>query len=601
MKIKIAVVLTIVGAIIYVYSQNKNSDFAQAGDFPRGAVSYAQFADLPQFIELWENSDLKKNYLQSENFRQFQNRNLALKLTERWKEFNDAAGFPLDFPVFGKMAKMRAAFAVYDIGKLDTVFIAPVNEEIFATIGFVEKKDRFEENALEDGTKFYSQSFKVDGGRQSQKLVFSNYKGRFVLATDEKLFLRTIAVIGGKNAKDSLVDEPDFENLSRKQSPHAATFWVNQAKLNEDYYFKRYWLMSNRENLKKYRAAIFDFEPSEEKWTEHRTILLAEKQSVKAKIKESEFQKLIEIIPEYAAFYNVQTIENNEDAIYKTLFENSVKPQFAEKKPSWNSNDFAYTDFGLSSEIGWHDYDYLGEKFDEKIDVEEENFLVEPEMFTSNEDFSNSLREILAQAQPKIVLSAVNPQIMPAPLLMEFRRIAVLTLENPNKLNNEKLENLLAKNLEDELIIAGKSAKINWETKTENGKTWRELNPPTLGWGIAYVLDDDDLIFSNSPGLLRKIILRERKNDNENIEKIGDSFDEMTVINLSQRKEAFDVLMNKLAFEELDVNKLEPEKDFFTENIGNLLDAGKDVEKIEIRRDFSADILREQLDFVFKR
>ena len=601
MKIKIAVVLTIVGAIIYVYSQNSGADFSQAKDFPRGAVIYAQIADLPQFIKLWENSDLKKNYLQSENFRQFQNRHLALKLAERWNDFNDAAGFPLDLPAFGKMAKARAAFAVYDIGRLDTVFIAPVNEEIFAAIGFVENKDRFEENTLEDGTIFYRQSFKIDGGRQPEKLVFANYKGRFVLATDEKLFLQTIAVIGGKNMKDSLADEPDFEKLSRKQTPHAATVWVNQAKLNEDYYFKRYWLMSNRESLKRFRAAIFDFEPSEEKWTEHRAFLLAERQSVKAKIEETEVQKLIEIIPEYTAFYNVQRVENNEDAIYKTLFENSVKTQFTGKKTSWNPNDFAYTDFSSSGESDWHDYDYLDEKFDEKIDVENEDFLDEPENFTSDKDFSNSLREILAAARPKIVLSAAKPQVMPAPLFMEFRRIAVLTLENPNKLNSEKLENLLAENLENELTIAGKSAKLNWETKTENGKTRRELNPPSLGWGIAYFLDGKDLMFSNSPDLLHEIILRERKDENKNIENSGDSFDEMTVINLSQRKGAFDVLMNKLAFEEFDTNRLEPEKDFFTENIGSLLDAGKDVEKIEIRRDFSADILREKLDFVFKR
>ena len=172
MKIKIAVILFIVGAIIFVYSQNFATDYAQAEDFPRGAVIYAQFADLPQFVELWENSELKKNYLESENFRQLQNRHLWLKISDRLNDFNNAAGFPLDFSAFGEMAQTRAALAVYDIGQLDIVFVAPVNEEIFAAIGFVENKDRFEENTLEDGTTFYSQAFETDGRATTAKTRF---------------------------------------------------------------------------------------------------------------------------------------------------------------------------------------------------------------------------------------------------------------------------------------------------------------------------------------------------------------------------------------------------------------------------------------------
>lgn len=603
MKIKIAVILFIIGAIVFVNSQTYGTDFAQAEDFPRSAIFYAQLADLPQFVKLWENSELKKNYLASENFRQLQNRHLWLKIADRFKDFNDTAGFALDFSAFGKMAQSRAAFAVYNIGRLDLVFVAPVNDEIFAAIDFVENKDRFEEITLEDGTKIYSQFFQTDGGRQSQKLVFTNYKGRFIFATDEKLFLRTIAVIGGKSEKDSLADEPDFQNLSRKQTAHAATVWVNQSKLNDDYYFRRYWLMPDREDLKKFRAAIFDLEISEKKWTERRAFLLAEKQNSGAEIDETEARHLVEKISENTAFYNLLASENKPkaqaEAINKTLFENSSRENSGENQTTWNRRDYSYTDFSPPrNQRNYLNY-YLDEEFDEKID-EEQDFLEETEIYQNNENFSNSLREILAAAHPKIVLSAANPQVMSAPLFMEFRRIAILTLENPNNLNAEKLENLLAENLKNEITIADKSTKLSWETKSENGKTWRELNPPTLGWGISYTLDDGDLIFSNSADLLRETLFREREIVENSAEESDESFDELTVINLTNREQVFDNLMDKLVLEESITQPVNPTDDFFADNIGSLLDAGKDVEKIEIRRGVSADILREKLDFVFR-
>lgn len=604
MKIKIAVILFIIGAIIFVYSQTSGSDFQQAEDFPRGAIIYAQFADLPKFVELWETSELKKNYLASENYRQFQNRHLWLKITDRLKDFNDAAGFSLDFAAFGKMAETRAAFAVYDIGRLDMVFVAPVNDEIFAAINFVENKDGFEENTLEDGTTFYAQTFETDGGRQKQKLIFANYKGHFILATDEKLFLRTIAVTGGKSEKDSLADEPDFQILSRKQTAHAAAVWVNQEKLNADYYFRRYWLMPNRADLKKFRAAIFDLDISEEKWTERRTFLLAEKQNANAEIDENETRRLIEMLPENTAFYNLQAVENKPEAqaeaVGKTLFENSSRENLLERQSSWNRRDYSYTDFGSSGdERNYVNYNRLDEEFDEKID-EEKDFLEKTETIQNDENFSGYLREVLASARPKIVLSAANPQVLPAPLFMEFRRIAILTLENPNNLSREKLENLLAENLKNEITIADKSTKLSWETKSENGKTWRELNPPTLGWGIAYALDENDLIFANSADLMREILFRQQKTVEDSIEKSGESFAELTVINLTNREQAFDNLMNKLVLEESKIQSVNRKDDFFADNIGSLLNVGKDVEKIEIRRGISADFLREKLDFVFK-
>jgi hypothetical protein len=51
------------------------------------------------------------------------------------------------------------------------------------------------------------------------------------------LLVRAIANVNGKSPKDRLSDDPAFKTLSSIVSPHFAAIWVDQAKLNEDYYF----------------------------------------------------------------------------------------------------------------------------------------------------------------------------------------------------------------------------------------------------------------------------------------------------------------------------------------------------------------------------
>ncbi len=97
------------GLIVYARSSRRSQNaFALAEDLPRGAVVYAQFSDLPAFVKLWDESTLKQQYLDSTNFKQFEQRHLALKLLARWQEFNDALGFELDTATISGATEKRA-------------------------------------------------------------------------------------------------------------------------------------------------------------------------------------------------------------------------------------------------------------------------------------------------------------------------------------------------------------------------------------------------------------------------------------------------------------------------------------------------------------
>ncbi len=136
--------ITVFAISLVVYTQLKREAFAPAEDFPRGALLYVQIEDLPAFIRLWNESEIKQNYLESENFAEFSNRHLGRKLASRWKEFNEAAGFDLDLETVSAFSQNRAAIALYDVGKLEFVFIAPVSDEIFTATKLFQNKEKFE-------------------------------------------------------------------------------------------------------------------------------------------------------------------------------------------------------------------------------------------------------------------------------------------------------------------------------------------------------------------------------------------------------------------------------------------------------------------------
>src|SRR5215475_13535651 len=155
--------LVCIGVAINAVSAGRAAKgFELASDFPRGAVVYAQFKDLPAAIKQWDESALKERYLNSVNYQKMWSRHLANKLFSRWEEFNDAAGFSLTLPVISAITDDSAAIAVYDIGRLDLLVIAPLSDAKFAAAQFFQRKDKFQKIEGPGGTVYYLSDVEAD-------------------------------------------------------------------------------------------------------------------------------------------------------------------------------------------------------------------------------------------------------------------------------------------------------------------------------------------------------------------------------------------------------------------------------------------------------
>ncbi|HQU83017.1 MAG TPA: hypothetical protein PKY59_07835 [Pyrinomonadaceae bacterium] len=554
-----------------VFSQMKNENYVSAKDFPREALIYVQVADLPKFIKLWNKSKLKENYLKSENFSDFSNNHLGRKLASRWNEFNDAAGFSFDLETISNFTENRAAFAIYDVGKLEFVFIAPVSDEVFAATKFLQNKGNFTEEILPDETTIYRVSVEADRGRQNQSLIFTHKNGRLIVATSEKLIVQTLENIGGKTSKKSLADEPSFQVLSSKIVPNAATIWLNQTALNQDYYFKKYWLMSDLEKLKNIRAGIFDFEISEDRFIEKRQFLL-EKSVDSAPVNLRQAENLYAFLPENIPFYDLRKAENEtlDEAVEKTLFYRSEPIKIKKNRREYFDYDYAFYN--------------SRENFDKKIDETDETETVE------RREKKSDFAKIMQSGNTQSVLSFAEPKILSAPLFIKFDRAAIFYLSSPKSFDNPEFESELTRVLLSKTMIFAPNVNLKWKTKNENGIGIRELKIPMIGWEICYVLYGNALILTNNAGFMQKII--SSKKDEVKFESKND-FEQFTVIDLTQKETAFSQVFNKIGLgSEVD--------SFFYGNVESLLESINKVERIEVRRRNSQNFMDEEITFKLK-
>lgn len=612
------------GLIVYARtSHGSGNPYNLANDLPRGPLVYAQFKDLPALIKQWDESRLKQQYLATWNYEVFQHGHLALKLVQRWEEFNSGLGFPLDTASLAGATDAGGAIAIYDIGRLDLVLIAPLSDEKLAATRFFTGKEQFEESESPDGSTYYRREIKADRGRQKQVLAFAAIEGRFILATNEQLLLRVIANINRKAKKDSLADDPAFRALSAALTPHFATVWVDQAKLNEDYYFKHYWLMGNVNQLRGIRAGLFDLELQDNKWIERREFLTAGKTyRTSTNITSAQVARLRALAPEDTPFFRLQSLGNDSRVMgaiaADTLFDGPA-PEGKTRNRSWSWRTYEAADFYASrdddSEASYDHYSSLNRNYDSTIDDPHDARVGEreepggnPLAAEANQQFTAALQQAIGPARPQAAAVMTSPHTFVGPLFAEFRRVAIIDLQAPGNIRRETLESTIASAAQSRLTIAGPSANLQWESRAEGDRTWRELKLPMLGWEICYAVRDHELIFGNSAEML-KAVLANRSEPTTSETQSTSAIEDLTIIRLDQRKQAFDDIMNRLDAESIKSRRQArkqssdgngPSEEFFSGNIASLLNVTADVRRIEIKRSSSASLLHEELDFVLK-
>jgi hypothetical protein len=623
-----AAILILSLASLLAYAKAKRGGggpYSLADDCPRGALVYAQASDLPTLLRLWDGSRFKERYLASTNFKQFADGHVALKLVARAGEFGDALGFTPDLRALAETSEKSTAVAVYDIGRMELVIVAPVSEEKALAARFFQSAESFEKTDLPDGTSYYSRDVEANRGRQKQKILFAYARGRFVLATSEQLMLRTLANVNGRSHADRLSDDPSFKTLSHALHPHLASIWVDQSRLNADYYFKHYWAMSDASSLRGIHAGLFDFEMREGSFVERREFLLeGARARGSAALSQRDAQELSASLPAGAAYSRLRVLRDGAMGA-ASLVRDAVLDRARVEGGKQGGSRGLHEEFDAVSEdhadYSWgEDYSYLGGDYDVAIDdpsdSEADQEKVSGEIHGDAADAR--LESAIEKTRPAVAAVAEDAVARNGPLFADFRRLAIIRLEEPGGLDVKSLEESLSSLAVGRLTAAGTGSELKWVDAGEGARRRRELALPMLGWTLCYTLRGRDLFVSNDASFLDSALAGGPKTQPQR-EDARLAPDDLTVIRLDRRREAFDAVFDKLDAKRVgdyragrgavgsagqssasDQNPASdqnsPSLKFFSGNVASLLDAASPVARVKIRRRTAPGRLSEEVE-----
>jgi hypothetical protein len=284
---------------------------------------------------------------------------------------------------------------------------------------------------------------------------------------------------------------------------------------------------------------------------------------------------------------------------------------------AWSWHSYDDSDFSVEQDdeysCGYSRYSCLGYKYnsiiddphDAKIKDQAELDSVQPVNLIKR-NFSSEIYESLSNTEPVCLTKLINPSIESGPLFIEFKRAAILTLNNPTSFRYQDFEQRILELIGNRIAVGTPSANFKWVDKEKGDLTWRELELPILKWEVCYKLDNQNLIVTNSGNFMVDILMK----SGGNTLKVDNAIDDLTVIRFSERERAFDQVVTKLDKQRVEAYKKEREgndpnitiksQEFFSGNISSLLDATSDLNDTEIQRTSGASRLSEKISFNLK-
>ena len=264
----VVVVTVCVAGVFAAHQMLAPRELTLAGIMPEGALFYLESPDFHVLLSDWSNSPEKQAWLKSDNYAVFSQSRLFGRLSQAQAEFATTAGLSPDMQLVAQVAGKESAFAWYDIGKLEFLYITHLPSASFSQSELWQSRSKFE-SRQSGQTIFY-----VRTDPESQRTVaFASVDDWVVLGTREDLVANALALIGSPQSH-TLHDEPWYaDSVAAAKAPGDLRMVLNLEKLVPSPYFRSYWIQQNVTEMKQYRAAISDLSRSKQTYREERVLL----------------------------------------------------------------------------------------------------------------------------------------------------------------------------------------------------------------------------------------------------------------------------------------------------------------------------------------
>ncbi len=271
MKLRYAwIAIPVAALMVWGWAQLPQTPATLASNMPPGAVLYLEAKDFAALLNDWNKSPEKPAWLASANYDMFSKSRLFLRLSDAQTEFAEAAGVPPDMAMLSSVAGSESALAIYDIGKLEFLYMTRLPAATAAQSVFRSALAKWSPRSA-DGISY---SVKIDKATK-RVTAYSASNGMLLLATREDLMAGALALLA-KRPNAALRNEAWFDHAVRGAGPSGELrLACNLESLTKSPHFRSYWIQQNITELKQYEVSVADLTRSGTEVREKRVLIRA--------------------------------------------------------------------------------------------------------------------------------------------------------------------------------------------------------------------------------------------------------------------------------------------------------------------------------------
>jgi len=296
---------------------------------PAGPLVYLEAKDFSTLLSDWNSSPQKKQWLTSDNYEVFSRSRLFLRLKGASDQFAAAAGLSPDMNLLSQVAGERSAFALYDIGNLQFLYITYLPSAKSMQTTLWQTRSKFEPRSA-GGVDFY-----LRRDPQSQREVAFAVSGDYLLlSTREDLMAGALQLMAGK--QDRTVEGEQWWAQATASAGEAGDLRMvlHLEELVPNGYFRTYWVQQNITDLKQYSASISDLFRSSKQYREER-VLIRKEEPKQASSSDGAVAaaEVVRFVPGDAGMYEAEANPTS-DASFALLETKLLAPHLGPASPS---------------------------------------------------------------------------------------------------------------------------------------------------------------------------------------------------------------------------------------------------------------------------
>ncbi len=281
---------------------------------PAGPLLYLEAKDFSSLLHDWNSSPQKKQWVKSDSNEMFSRSRLFLRLKGAGDQFAAAAGLPPDMDFLSQVSGQRSALALYDIGKLQFLYITDLPSAKSMQTALWQTRSKFEPRNA-GGVDFY-----IRRDSESQREVAFAVAGDYLLlATREDLMAGALQLISGKQNRTVEAEPLWTQSTAAAGEAGELRMVMDLQTLVPNGYFRTYWVQQNITDLSQYSAAVSDLFRFDNEYREER-VLIRKKEPEHDSSGDSSaaVADLSRLIPDDAGLY-VSIANPSSDACYALL------------------------------------------------------------------------------------------------------------------------------------------------------------------------------------------------------------------------------------------------------------------------------------------